>query len=572
MQADGDLRGALAQFQQVLSKAPSKEARSEIERQIAAIKSSITDSVLAEADRASRREGLIPMLDSVVRLLEGNRTFDDSRGRLSAELNTRRSALAQARQDYSIALGAAEEAERNSSWSPAIAAVNRAMTLNPSADLSSQVTRLVGLRDARISEQIGQLLQGRRLDDADRLYAGYEAEVPRPSETILARIRGQIETTRQQTFEAQLATLIQANKFYTAYHFILERKREYLNARLEGVKATGTQFYKNKAKESLAMGGVNLGYAYFAAQKAWELGPEEPEAFDVRRTISDKINELTEQQISIGAFSSPDNEKESGTDLSNALMEQLFDQAPFGIKILERSKIEELLKETGMARSNLLSKVKMFIVGNVTALTVEPQRAELEGFTKIEKGINRLTNPDYVTYVQRFGPDKSKWPADLQSVQPQIAEPIFEIVRYKYGEERREGIMVVSVRQFESILGEVKGTKVFTAKVSKSDSFSDNPAERKVLRLPSNIEIKETLRKDLADQIGRYVLSSFEHREIRFLQSAQTSIARREFPAAVIDLAGGFQYGVSDKKYIPTPEADPTLLQIRKLGFFDYTE
>jgi hypothetical protein len=68
------------------------------------------------------------------------------------------------------------------------------------------------------------------------------------------------------------------------------------------------------------------------------------------------------------------------------------------------------------------------------------------------------------------------------------------------------------------------------------------------------------------------VLASFEHREKRFLQSAQGRLQRREYPEAVVELAGGYFYGQNDKKYIPDPEKDETVAELRRLGFFDYTE
>jgi hypothetical protein len=40
----------------------------------------------------------------------------------------------------------------------------------------------------------------------------------------------------------------------------------------------------------------------------------------------------------------------------------------------------------------------------------------------------------------------------------------------------------------------------------------------------------------------------------------------------VADLAGGYYYGHKDSRYIPNPANDPAVMEIRQLGFFEYTE
>ena len=166
----------------------------------------------------------------------------------------------------------------------------------------------------------------------------------------------------------------------------------------------------------------------------------------------------------------------------------------------------------------------------------------------------------------------------MQHLTPEIEEPIIELIKYNYGEEALNGIMVVSVRNFEGLNGVVKAVKVFKSNVSTNDSFNDEVAmaipkiERDALQLPTDNAIKEVLRNDLARQIGQYVLSAFENREAQFLKSAKTSISRREFHLAVADLAGGHYYAHRDKRNIPDPGLNAAALELRQLGFFDYTE
>ena len=578
LEQTGELRSAIAQYEQALAKASSQKQRTEIAGQIAQLRERVTRSVVQEVNALLAQRKTIPALVEAIALLDREKGYDNASGDLARLLAEQKSSLASAQEEFAAAAQKADEAEKADAWSDASAALRRMAALNPSPAIDKRLADLVKRRDDYVPFFIEKLLEAKSLVPAEKELEKFANENPKPDAKLLAGLRGKVESLRQELLEQQTQALMAEKKFYTAYQLIQDEGRDYLKKFLPAVRAEGAKHYKQKAAEELAAGGTSLGYAYFAAEKAFELMPEDSDIFRIRRDISDIIDLRITQQIAIDAFSSPAEEPEAGVALSNTLMEHLMNNVPYGIQILERRKIEQVLEESGTERRELESKVKMWIVGDVTTLNVERQRSAGLGTAMVEKGKTVRPNTEYIRYVEEYGRDKRKWPAQVQHINPEIEEPVTELVKYNYGDELLSGIMVVSVRTFESAQGAVVGARVFKSNISTNDSFNDEVAlavpkiPRDALQLPTDNDIKEMLRNELATQIGLYVLHAFEQRESQFLQSARNYIERREFPLAVADLAGGHYYAHKDKRYVPDPVTNEAAQALRQLGFFEYTE
>ena len=578
LQQSGNLRGALAQYEQALEKTSSRQQKAEIAEEIQRVRGQIANSVLREIESTLASGQSIPALEQAVTVLKRESRYDNATGDLARALQEHTSALNAARGEYEKLSGELEKAEKEDAWSSAASILRKLDALHPSPALNERMAKLIERRDLYVPYLIEKLVESRNVDAAEDELNRFRNELPKPSDALLTTLQSKVDLLRQELLEAKVEELAAQKKYYTAYKLIENTGYPYLKKFLPAITAEGAAFYKQKAAKELQIGGAQLGYAYFAAEKAFELMPSDSDAFRLRREISDIIDHRITQQISIDAFTSPGQEPEAGVALSNTLMEHLMNNVPYGIQILERRKIEQSLQEVGAQRADLESKVKMWIAGDVTTLTVERQRTTGEGTARVEKGKTRRPNTEYARYVEDYGRDKSRWPEEMRHLTPEIEEPIVELVKYNYGEEALNGIMVVSVRNFEGLNGVVKAVKVFKSNLSTNDSFNDEVAlatpkiERDALQLPTDNAIKEVLRNDLAKQIGLYVLSAFENREAQFLKSAKTSIARREFHLAVADLAGGHYYAHKDSRYIPDPNSNAATQELRQLGFFDYTE
>ncbi len=511
-------------------------------------------------------------------LLEQNQRYDDAANQLTQTIEEYQKLLGNLRQDYNQQLETAKIGEATKSWTVVAVALQRAAELDPSAGLETRIQNWIQLRDSTVPRQIEDWLAKRNLDSAEKALNQYAKEIPPPNPQILGRLQTNLDSLRKEVLETRLNELVAQKKYYTALQLIKDSQRIYLDQRLPEVRSAGCAYYKTKANEEKAAGILRIGYAFFAAEKAWQLNPDDSEAFALRRELSDVMNDGITHQIGVALFSSPVKEPEAGLGFANSLNEYLFNNVPYGIQLLERQQFEALLKENRLDKTSALAKVKMLILGDVTILNIERQRSEGQGIAKIEIGRTRKPNPLYIEYLKKYGRDKKRWPEELTRTEPEIEDLQYGTVTYKKGEEILNGGMEVSVRTVENS-GKVISARVFKQTVEKKGIFSDSvpqatpvPIEGHTLQMPADNEVKKELHTSLAKQVGEHVLDSFRNRETRFFESVQTALDRREFPRAVTDLAGGYFYCCTDKKYVPKPEANETYLKIRQLGLFDLTE
>jgi hypothetical protein len=570
----GNLRGAVAKYEEAYAIPVSPKEKEGIAAKIEEVKRKIVDSVLAAEGQHLAKGSTIPILTEAVAIIERDMAYDDAAGRLKAALGREKGLLAKVQAEYQADLKDASAAEAADSWTPGVQALQKAAALYPGDEIKQRTEALIARRDTTVPGRIERLMNAQDMDAVEKEFSRYAAETPKPSGDAFALLERKVDSFRREKLEARLKGFVDAKQYYTAFQLIKDSKRDYLDQRKAEVAREGSLYYKAKALEEQKAGGSRLGYAFFAAEKAWELQPDDAGIFKIRREISDDVNVAITQQISIDVFSAK--EKEDGIALSNTLMEHLLANRPFGIQILERSKIDQILQEQGAKRAELAAKVKMWIVGDVTTFNVERQDSKSEGTVKAKTGTKRTPNPAYTNHLIEFGKDQNKWPAGLRSETAEIEEPEFQMITYKQGEVSLRGIMVTSVRAFESFQGAVLAARVFNSIIPTNSAYRDSVPAAEItsipLQLPTDNEVKESLRTKMAGEIGAFVLSFFEHREQRFLESARKAIGRQEFEPAVADLAGGYFYGHNDELKIPHPETHPTVEEIRRLGFFKYTE
>lgn len=128
-----------------------------------------------------------------------------------------------------------------------------------------------------------------------------------------------------------------------------------------------------------------------------------------------------------------------------------------------------------------------------------------------------------------------------------------------------KGFAKVSVRIFDTKKGAIAFVKDYDANVNYSSNFQDELAEAGIeyipMKLPTDTEAKEEMRKEIVHQIGKVVQSSFENREARFLNLANFYLERRQNNLAFIPLAEGYLYCT---KAGLSPD-NPSFMEIKRL-------
>jgi hypothetical protein len=580
----GDKKAALAIYERALATAGSKKQKKELEGLAARIRGEITDDTLSAVSRVKQGGENIPVLAKSVRLLQENQTWDDANHRLKTALNESQESLAKLQAEYEKLMDAAKAGESSKAWTPVYQALSRAAQLDPSQGLDTRMAEWVKARDLAFSAAIEGYLGQKLLDKADEEYARLSKELPKPSEQLLASLEAKVEVLRQVELESRLNGLVKKNQYYTAYQLICDAQKPYLKQREPEIRKAGAEFYKGKAQQDFALGGTRVPYGFFAAEKAWQLNPDDEEIFKLRKDLSDLVEANVTQGIAIETFSHPEKEPDAGKEFSNALAAYLKANVPYGVTLLERSKVEDLLKESGqLSITNLasseFSKVKLFIMGDVTTLTVDHLKDPHQGTTRILLGTERVSNPQYLDCLSRYGNERKKWPEELRDIKPEKEVPKYEKATYNYGNETVEGLMVVAVRTTDTMLGTVKLSSTFNEAFKTQDSYSDEllnadpPIKADALDIPADNTVKQMLHEKLAQKVGAFIIdNSFKNREDIFYRLARSFLERREYEKAVAMLASGYFYCEKDIRYVPKKEDNATFRSIRQAGMFDYTE
>ncbi len=579
----GDRKAALHSYEDALPKIKKNtKPYYEVTQKIQNIRKEITDSVLGEAANLRKEGKTIPVLTKVVARLKDNLEFDDDTKRLSKAQQESSDLLGMMTKDYDHLMEDIQTGRTANAWTAVVLAYRRTLALKPSAEMGAQLEAWIKERDVTVSAAIDDMVSKKDLDGADKLLKQWTQETPEPDKALVSPRTANLDSVRQQVLEARLGDLLALKKYYTAFQLIKDSNQSYLNSRIAEVRRLGATHYKAKALAEKSAGETRVGYAFFAAEKAFQLNSNDDETFTLRRQLNDLMNDVITYRIAVKTFNPPSKEPEAGAALANSLIEYLMNTAPYGIRMMERTEVDALLNEKGVPDLSKMdmdprAKVRLFIVGDVSTLNVERQNSPREGTARVLTGKTQEPNPEYQKYLKEYGRNKNKWPVELQDLGPMVEKQTEQLLRYKLGEETINGTMEVSIRSFEGS-GSITTAKMFRSTFTTNDTYSDQvsqatpPVALDPLGLPTDTEIKKELRDTLAKEIGEFVLGSFKNRERRFLQSAQVALDRREAHLAVAELAACYFYCQSDKKYVPNAEENPTFKDARRLGLFDLTE
>ena len=105
LQQSGNLRGALAQYEQALEKTSSRQQKAEIAEEIQRVRGQIANSVLREIESTLASGQSIPALEQAVTVLKRESRYDNATGDLARALQEHTSALNAARGEYEILSG-----------------------------------------------------------------------------------------------------------------------------------------------------------------------------------------------------------------------------------------------------------------------------------------------------------------------------------------------------------------------------------------------------------------------------------------------------------------------------------
>ncbi len=299
-------------------------------------------------------------------------------------------------------------------------------------------------------------------------------------------------------------------------------------------------------KQALTASKNNAPFkGFLLIQRAKGLDNVNSDIFKLHTDLTDYVDRAMVSNIAVGSFASPHHAPDSGKQFSDALISHLYNVLPYGINILERDNIDEIIQEVkakNRKQAELLG-LDLMVTGNVSLFRVEKNIDERQATAKVVMGGETVPNPAYRQMEQIYGPNPATWPSKPPRT---ISKGVPQFVKYRKGLARMTGFAKVSFRIFDMEKGAISYVKNLDATIENSSEFQDEVEEAgieyKPLELPTEIEVKEAMRRQLVEKIGQIVSSAFQNRETRFANLANYYLERREAEVAFEPIAKGILY------------------------------
>lgn len=371
-----------------------------------------------------------------------------------------------------------------------------------------------------------------------------------------------------RAIQNKVDTLTRENKFSLAVNFLEQFNLPELEKQISQIKTNGSSFYYLRALKEDKLGNTFMSYVLINKALSFQEGSssnkaKESAVFNLQQKSGDFVDKSLQEYIAIASFDSPAHDPDAGNQFADSLTSYLYNVLPYGINILERDKIDFILKEKQQKKN--IGKVlgaNLVITGRVSLFKIETSEDRRNATAKVVTGEQVVPNPQYTQMATQYGNDTRTWPSVPPST---VINKTHQMITYGKGTARLKGFAKVSIRIFDTSKSAISFVKDYTASIEDVSEFQDEVKEADIPYIPkklmSSIEAKEAMRNEIVSEIGKVVQSSFDKRELRFLLSAKHLMERREYQNAIKPLAKGFRYCLQEN----IPADNQNFLEIQKL-------
>ncbi len=498
----------------------------------------------------------IPDLQKAVHYLTDSVKYD-YQNQISTTLKRYKKELRQYQHEQQQLLSKITTASSENNWNNVFTLLKHLKRINPAyPHLPEKYTNTLQQRKDYYQYQIEDAIYRKDWQSAQTILTSLSKEIPPFNSKWLRQFSNQYQNDINNRIEKNIRYLISRNKYFKAYILLKDTHILSKDKLLFQIKTRGVNYYINKARQFMALNNddpsISTGKAYIFAYKAIQIDSYNQEAFSLHRDLQDAISKKIKIYIAISTFGSPQHEPESGTRFSDSLIAYLSKNLPYSIEIMERSKVDVMLQKYEQSYEELSKQLglELFIIGNISTLSVERQQTRGKQTIMVEVGERQEANPEYQQYMNIYGSDVSKWP---RYVTPTINRKMTEAFSYNVGEEKVNGLMTASVRLFDTKLGAITKAEIFKSSFSDKDTFHDAVSSAGILYdpldLPTNNNIKDQMTEDLIRQVAKVILANFKDLEKDYWSHAKENINRREQNKALQFLAEGLVYCL--KNHLP---------------------
>lgn len=560
--ASQDYVQALQNYELALPQTREGKARQDLESKILAAREQLIRMAVAKAD--SQAQSADPDMFSGVKqalaTLQEAMRWDSGQGLVQEKISGYQQKAAELEAQKQELRGKAWRSIQEFRFPEALEFVQQAQSIDIGDTELQAVSELI-VKMHELNQSIVNAVNNENIDQARIDFTSMASLSPVP----LSFANYPLRTTIVDLARKRIKDMELQNRWYEAYMLLDTLGMDDLQADLQRVRASGSQYYYQKSSVAI-LDEQDYFLAYLLAVTAAMLDDSDIRVFRRLQETQDAVNKSIQSHIAVATFDTPSNDPDAGRQFSDSLISYLYSVLPYGINILERDKIDYALREQladNQSAGRMLG-VDLMVTGSVSLFKVDTSIDKRNATVTVKVGEESVPNPEYQQMAARLGPDTTLWPVVPPMMIPRDKT---QIMTYSRGTGETRGFAKVSVRIFDTQKGTISFVKDFDANVGYESEFQDEVAEAdieyKPLRLPSETEVKEQMRKEIVAQVAQVVQASFEAREHRFLNLAQFYLDRREPGLAVRPVAQGYYYALQDN----IPEDNPAVVKTRALLF-----
>ena len=530
---------AVQSYEEALLETESATTRGEIEKKIAETKLAIADKYIAKAAKmyGMLEKATVSEIEQIISLLEEVVRWDDDEKRITKKIE-------QYRTEAKRLLNNAEDLQRRAllesekyRYESALGIMKKALQIDPSNKTLQRAERKLLERKGHYDRTVVYLDEN-NLDKAVAEFHSLSQSLPQHPLITDSPLKDQVIGL----IEEKIGKLELENKWFEAIDYLKDFKG--LEKNIEEVKQNGAGYYYGLARNAMVEEN-NYHKAYVYSLIAIKFKPDSVDMFNIHKEASDKVGKNIQKHIAVASFDSPSNDPDAGKQFSDSLISYLYQVLPYGINILERDKIDFVLKENQNEAKNISESlgVDLVVTGTVSLFKVDTSIDKRTGTVKVEIGEETVENPEFSQMLKLYGTDLTQWPEIPDKT---IKKKTYEFLKYTKGTGQKKGFAKVSIRIFDTRKGTITFVNDYDGSVEKTSKFQDEVEAAGVkyipLNLPPDTEIKEEIRKKIVSEIAKVVEASFEEREVRFLNQAKFYLDRKETDTAIEPLAEGHLY------------------------------
>jgi len=288
------------------------------------------------------------------------------------------------------------------------------------------------------------------------------------------------------------------------------------------------------------------GGALVWLQKAETLTPNRQELFQKTIDVKDRINRRIRKSVAVFDFGSPSNNKDAGKIVADKLITYLHKNASGDLRIIEREKLESILREMQLGQTGLVDiksaqtvgkmrGIDTFIMGNVLQYSTKMTDSPSTGQVKVLVDEEDVPNPEYQFWLMR---NQKPSDEDLKNAPPRtVKKRNYQFISYKHGVTKINAMLEISYKLVDTLSGENVVTNTIPGRAIKEDKYQDAVGMANIpydpLELPTEAEVLDDLTNQKVGEMGQSVLKKFQSLEVEYLKEARAHQKRRNFEQAI---------------------------------------